>query len=232
MHMDQITIDNIAVNIVRKKIKHMNLSVRSPHGHVRVVAPLKMSEANIHYFITKNLNWIKQKIKKYQKVELLTPPRYESGEYHYYLGQRYCLKVIPTTSESKIQLAENNILDFYAHEQSTLISRQVVMAQWYRTQLKQEIIPLLAKWQSIIGVSITECRIRYMKTRWGVCNIASRQIVLSSELIKKPLYCLEYIIVHELVHLLEASHNHRFKAYMDKFMPEWRRYKKELDERY
>jgi predicted metal-dependent hydrolase len=229
--MNQIIIDNIAVNIVRKKIKHMNLSVRSPHGHVRVAAPLKMSEASIHYFITTNLNWIKQKIKKYKKVDLLNPPQYESGEYHHYLGQCYCLNVISTTGESRIQLRDDGIINFYAHEQSSLISRQVVMTQWYRTQLKQEIIPLLAKWQRIIGVSITDFRIRYMKSRWGVCNIETRQIVLSSELIKKPLYCLEYIIVHELVHLLEASHNHRFKAYMDKYMPEWRQYKKELDER-
>jgi predicted metal-dependent hydrolase len=226
--MFQIIVSDIVIDIVRKAVKHLRLTIY-PTGKVHLAAPLKMPEKTIQTFALSKVPWIKKHKKKFDNY---TPPptlEYISGETHYYQGTGYLLNVIEKKGTGMAVMRDDLSIDLYVRENSDLAQRQRVMTAWYRQQMKEQIIPLIDKWQAIIGVKITECGIKQMKTKWGTCNIRVRRIWLNLDLIKKPIHCLEYVIVHELVHLLERRHNARFKHYMDKFMPEWRHYKADLN---
>lgn len=229
--MTQIIINDIVVDVIRKKIKTLRLVVSPPEGRVKIAVPLRSDEATLRLFILSKLSWIRKHQARFMQQVLEAPREYLSGEGLYYQGERYQLNLIPHEGRTKIKINSAFTLDFYIHPDSDIASRERAIITWYRRQLTQEMLPLLDKWQTIIGVRAADCRIKQMKTKWGSCNTRTHRIWLSLELIKKSRQCLEYVIVHELVHLLEPSHNHRFKAFMDKFMPEWRVYKRELNNR-
>ncbi len=229
MSTEQITVANTSFQITRKKIKNLYLRVSVADGSLKITAPLKLSEQKIKAFITSKLAWIEKQKIKYQNRTAPIIYRYTTGESHYYQGNCYALNVIHHETKAQVILNDQATIDLYIAENSSITQRQRIMANWYRKKIKEAIPPLLAKWQNIIGVEITDCRIKQMKTRWGTCNIKQRRIWLNLELAKKPQHCLEYIIVHELVHLLERYHNARFYAYMDRFLPQWQSYKKELN---
>ena len=153
---------------------------------------------------------------------------YISGENHYFQGQSYLLNVI-YSKKNIVMLCDKQYINLYVTEGSSYNKRNRVMNQWYRQQLHEQIIIYINKWQKIIGVIINGYGVKKMKTKWGSCNVKTRYIWFNLELVKKPLYCLEYVVVHELVHLLERKHNARFKSYMDKLMPNWRNHRKELN---
>ena len=154
--------------------------------------------------------------------------KFVSGETHYYKGTSYLLNVIYRNGFPKIVVQGDGHIDLYVREGSTTEQREKVMTEWYRKQLKQELPSLIAKWEEVIGVKIKEYNVKQMKTRWGTCNVSARRIWINLELAKKPEHCLEYLVVHEMVHLLERKHNAHFKSQMDKFIPQWRTYRKEL----
>ncbi len=154
--------------------------------------------------------------------------KFISGETHYYKGVGYLLNVIYRKGFPKVVIRNGGYIDLYVREGSITAQREKVMTEWYRKQLKQELPSLIAKWEEIIGVKIKEYNVKQMKTRWGTCNVSARRIWINLELAKKPEHCLEYLVVHEMVHLLERRHNAHFKSQMDKFVPQWRDYKKEL----
>lgn len=147
---------------------------------------------------------------------------------HYYQGNRYLLNMIYREGTPAVSIRNNKMLDLFVRPGSDTSERERVSTTWYRRQLKEAIGPLIAKWEKIIGVQVDEWNVKQMKTKWGTCNIEARRIWLNLELIKKPVYCLEYIIVHEMIHLLERHHNERFLQYMSRFMPLWQHYRKEL----
>lgn len=228
--MSQIIINEIAMEIVRKNIKHLRLMVQEK-GEVKISAPLRMSIETVRSFIISKLPWIKK-----HQTKLLSQVRkslyeYVSGEHHDYQGQTYLLQVTPYQGKDQVIVHPEGILELRAQSDSCLKDRQQVMINWYQQQLRQQLAWLIPKWEATIGVKALEWKIRSMKTRWGSCNTTVRRICLNLELIKKPLFCLEYVIVHEMVHLLEPSHNHRFKSLMDRFMPKWREYKDELNQK-
>lgn len=233
-----IVINNeLIVNLVRKKIKNINLSI-SRDGAVKVSAPLRVPVSSIEKFVLSKKAWINKHLDKFQNKPLSAEREYIDGEVHYYLGRAYALRinstdnidslsrVVPGSISTAIN-GSSQYLDIY--KSTSNISTKYVLNTWYRAQLANIADELLSKWQEVIGVSICGYNIKQMKSRWGSCHPIKRHITLNFELIKVPLECLEYVVVHELVHILEASHNHRFKAFMDQFLPDWRTIKKQLN---
>ncbi|MDD2230046.1 MAG: SprT family zinc-dependent metalloprotease [Candidatus Cloacimonetes bacterium] len=220
--MQQITVGDYTIDLVRKDIKNLHLSVSPPTGRIRLAVPRQLDDETIRRHIVSKLGWIKKHIAEFEQTERLSPLEYLSGESHYLAGKRYLLKVIPDSRINKIELRGDSYIDLYEKPGTALAHRQQMLQEWYRARLKVRIEPLILKWQEIIGVQIDEWAVKQMKTRWGTCNIRAKRIWINLELAKKSEDCLEYIIVHELMHLLEKYHNDHFKVLMDKYLPDWR----------
>lgn len=225
----QITVDGLIVDIVRKDIKNLHLGIYPPAGRIRVAAPLRVNDEAVRLFTISRLGWIKSQQAKFQNQERQSAREFISGESHYYQGRRYLLNVEYRAGTPAVNIRNNKTLDLFVRPGSDTQERERVLTNWYRRQLKEEIAPLIAKWEETIGVQVAEWGVKQMKTKWGTCNIEARRIWLNLELIKKPVHCLEYIIVHEIVHLLERHHNERFMTYMNRFMPLWQHYREELN---
>jgi predicted metal-dependent hydrolase len=228
--MHQITVNDLVVNVVRKDIKNLHLAVCPPDGWVRVSAPLRVNDEAVRLAVISKLAWIKRQQAKFAGQERQSAREYISGESHYYWGRRYLLNVIYHDAPPRVVVRNNTKLDLYVRTGSDLARRERALLAWYRQQLKAAIPPLVAKWEDVMGVQVAEWRVKRMKTRWGTCNVQARRIWLNLELVKKPPNCLEYIVVHEMVHLLERLHNERFVAYMDQFLPQWRLLRAELNQ--
>ena len=228
--MHQIVVNNMVVDVVRKKIKNLHLAVYPPNGRVRVAAPLHIDDEAVRLAVISRLVWIKRQQAKFEGQERQSAREYVSGESHYFHGNRYLLDVVYRDAPPKVILHSNSQLELSVRPGSDTIQRERVLLNWYRQQLKEEIPTYISKWEAIIGVEVAEWRIKQMKTKWGTCNIEQRRIWLNLELAKKSTRCLEYIIVHELVHLMERKHNERFIALMDQFMPQWRLLRAELNQ--
>ncbi len=226
--MDIITLGSITIDVELKDIKNVHLSVYPPKGRVRIAAPLRMNLDTIRIYAISKLGWIKAQQKKFQSQLREAPREFLSKEGHYYLGSRYLLKVIEHNAPPEINIKHKTI-ELRIRPNTDLEKRKSIMDEWYRSQLKSIVPPIITKWEKIMGVSLNEFAIKKMKTKWGTCNRGASRIWLNLELAKKPFYCIEYIIVHELVHLLERNHNERFVAYMNQFLPEWKHLKNELN---
>lgn len=218
----QIIVEDIDVQIVRKKIKNLHLRVYPPDGRVHVAVPMHIKDDVIRLTVMDKLSWIRKQQVRLSKLPAPTPREMISGECHYYLGEPYSLVVIERQGKHELVLKNNSQMLLYVRADADVDKRATVLTEWYRQQIKALLPELIQKWEPIVGVKVEEWAIKKMKTRWGSCNISSSRIWLNLELMKKPIQCLEYVLVHEMVHLLERYHNKNFKAYMDRFMPEWR----------
>jgi len=217
----RIELGDITVDVILKDIKNVHLSVYPPAGRVRISAPKRMSLDTIRVFAISKLDWIKQQQAKLRAQERETPRDYVDRESHYVWGKRYLLTVTESDAPPAIELKHSRML-LRVRPRTGEARREALVEEWYREQLKDAVPPLLVKWQPLLGVGVERFFVQRMKTRWGSCNHKERTIRLNTELAKKPAECLEYIVVHELVHLLEPTHNARFIALMDRFMPKWR----------
>ena len=226
--MSQIKLGDIAVDVVLKDIKNVHLSVYPPTGSVRISAPKRMSMETIRVFAISKLDWIKQQQKKLREQERETPREYLDRESHYVWGKRYLLTVSESDERPLIELKHSSML-LRVRPRTAEDKRQALVEAWYREQLKEAVPPLLARWQPLLGVTVERFFVQRMKTKWGSCNHKARTIRLNTELTKKPAECLDYIVVHELVHLLEPTHNARFVALMDRFMPKWQFHRQVLN---
>ena len=225
----QITINDLVVDVVRKDIKNLHLAVYPPSGRVRVAAPLRINDEAVRLFTLSRLGWIRRQQARYAEQERQSAREYVSGESHYYHGDRYLLDVTYAKGMPTVSIRNKKILELCVRPDSDTAERERVLTAWYRQQLKREIPPLLAKWEAIVGVTVNDWGVKQMKTKWGTCNIQARRIWFNLELIKKPAACLEYIVVHELVHLLERRHNAQFVAHMNRLMPLWEHHREELN---
>ena len=224
----QVKLGDLSLNVILKDIKNVHLSVHPPTGRVTVSAPLRMSLDTIRVFAISKLGWIKQQQRKFQEQERETPREYLDRESHYVWGRRYLLKVVEESAPPNISFKHNKmILQISAGTNDE--TKQAVVARWYRTQIKAAVPELIAKWEPLVGVKVERVFVQKMKTKWGSCNPGSRSIRLNTDLAKKPRECLEYIVVHEMVHLIERHHNDRFRKYMDQLLPQWHRYQGELN---
>lgn len=227
--MQQITISNITVDVIRKDIKNMHLAVYPPTGRVRIAIPLSVNEEAVRLFAISKLGWIKRHQRKFDNQERLTPREYKERESHYFQGKRYLLMIKETDGVGFVDLKGKTYLDLYVRKNASFENKQRVINEWHRKELKNMLPELIEFWEKKIDVKVEFCGIKQMKTKWGSCNIEKKRIWLNLELAKKPIHCLEYILVHEMVHLLERNHNDRFKSYMDSFLPNWKQFKDELD---
>lgn len=226
--MKYLIINDISIGLERKRIKNMYLKVQPPDGHVLITAPLRMSEEEIRGFVLTKLDWIVLQQERLRQRHTGSPLNLVTGDEIYLWGQKYTLEVIPKAGRPKLNLAGDRLI-LSVPGDSTEEQRKKVLDLWYKEQLLSQIPFLIMKWEKIIGVKAEGFTVRDMKTRWGTCNIRTRKICLSLQLARKKPECLEYVVVHELVHLLEHSHNSTFKAYLDRFLPEWRSIKKEMN---
>jgi len=217
------------VDVVRKDIKNLHLAVYPPAGRVRVAAPLRMSDEAVRLAVISRLAWIKRQQAKFEGQERQSAREYVTGESHYFQGQRYRLNVVYHNKPPKVAFRNKITMDLFVRTGSDTAQRERVLLAWYRKQLKEAVPSLISKWEAILGVKVAEWGVKQMKTKWGSCNKDARRIWLNLELAKKPVQCLEYIVVHEMVHLLERHHNDRFTKHMDKFMPQWRLIRSELN---
>jgi predicted metal-dependent hydrolase len=224
-----IRISGLLIEVVRKKIKNLHLGVYPPAGRVRVAAPLHVTDEAVRLAVITRLAWIKRQRAKFEKQERQSDREYVTGESHYFQGRRYRLNVVYQKGRAHVVVRNKSTIDLFVREGSTTAQREKVFIEWYRQQLKAIIPPLIEKWERIIRVTVTDWRVKAMKTRWGSCSVHAGRIWLNLELVKKPQQCLEYVIVHEIVHIIEKSHNDRFASLMDSFMPQWRLHRDELN---
>ncbi len=216
----KIQIGEIAADVVRKDIKNVHLSVHPPTGRVTISAPSRMSLNTIRVFAIAKIGWIRQQQKKLLSQERETPREYLNRESHYVWGERYLMKIIVDEGPPSVILVHRR-MTFRARVDWDRKKKEEFIDGWYRSLIKAAAAPLIAKWERRMGVEVERFFVQRMKTKWGSCNAGARTIRLNTDLAKKPRECLEYIVVHELIHMLEPSHNARFIALMDEFMPNW-----------
>lgn len=219
--MATMEIGSIAMQINRKAIKHLHISVLPPDGRVRVSAPETMSDTAIRMAVISRIPWIRQQQRDFAKQPRQSEREMVSGESHYLWGRRYRLDVIERPGRHEVK-ADHGKLRLWVQPGTSTDQCRRVLDAFYRHQLKERVQKLLPLWQDCAGVEVADWGVKKMKTKWGSCNTQARRIWLNLELAKKPPECLEYILVHELVHLLERNHNDRFKAHMDRLLPDWR----------
>lgn len=227
--MHQIEVNGLTVDVVRKNIKNLHLAVYPPNGRIRVAAPMRVNDEAVRLAVVAKLGWIKRQQAKFEEQERESLREYVSGESHYFQGNRYLLNVIEQNGTPHVVIRNKKKIDLYIRPNSSQAQKEKVFSTWYREHLRTEIPALVTKWEKRIGVHADEWIIKKMKTKWGSCNIENKRILVNLELAKKSERCLEYIVVHELVHLLERPHNDQFLALMNKFMPNWKQYRDELN---
>ena len=223
-----IELADISLDVIHKDIKNVHLSVHPPLGRVTISAPLQMDLETIRLFCISKLGWIRKQQAKLKNQKRETAREYVTRESLYYLGQRYLLKVIEQNAAPKVVLKHNTI-ELYFRKDSSVKQREEVLQSWYRQQLRELIPQYIAKLEKKMNVKVAEICIRTMKTKWGSCNVKAKRIWLNTELAKKPIESIEYILVHEMAHLLERNHNEKFIFYMDKFLPKWKHLREELN---
>ena len=226
--MQEIQLGDITIEVTQKDIKNVHLSVYPPFGQVKIAAPLRMNLDTIRIYAITKLSWIRKQQSKIKAQKREAPREYLTKESHYYLGKRYLLKVIEHNLPPIVKLKHNTI-ELYVRFGTDTAKRKDILDEWYRSKLKEIIPSIITKWESVLKVEVNHFGIKKMKTKWGTCNIESQRIWLNLELAKKPIICLEYIIIHEMTHLLERNHNTRFVALMNQFMPNWKEVKEELN---
>ena len=211
----RIQLGDIALDVVRKDIKNVHLSVHPPTGRVRIAAPERMSLDTVRVFAIAKLPWIKRQQRKMREQERETPREYLNRESHYVWGRRYLLKVIEADQPSSVELSHGRMV-LRVRSRTDTPKRQTILEEWQREQLRNAVPPLIEKWERLMGVKVRRFFVQRMKTKWGSCNHRAGSIRLNTDLARKPRECLEYIVVHEMVHLLEPTHSPRFLAIRSK----------------
>ena len=225
----QIEISGIKIEVQKKKVKHLRLVVAPPDGRVRVSAPLHFSDDSILSFVSSKIDWIKRQQERFADQPRQAERKYVSGETLYVFGQQYFLRVEHGGKKNSLVLSGNEAV-LTVREESTAKQREAFLNEWYRALLKEKIALYLPKWEEITGLRPESWQVKNMTTRWGTCNVSARRIWINLELAKKPIECLEYVILHELAHLRVYNHGKDFAAIMDRHMPNWREIRKRLND--
>lgn len=228
--MDSVIIDDIEITVIRKKVKNINLSIHLPTGSVRVSVPMHLHEKEIRSYLSSKIPWIQKKLTQFEEQDPSERIVYRSGERHALFGKSFVLRVVDTSGLQGVRLVGDETMELHVAPKHTVEMREHILQEWYRANLKECIPSYIAKWEAILGITINEWRIKRMKTRWGTCNVQKKRIWINLELARKPLRCLDYLIAHEMIHLLEPSHNATFYSLMDHYLPEWRALRAELNE--
>lgn len=222
-------VDGINIEVLKKNIKNIHLGVYPPDGRVRVAAPLYTTDENIRLLIISKLKWIKDQREKFLSQERQSKREYVSGESFYLWGRQYLLRVIETNGQSKVKIENNKQINLYVKKSLTVMDKEKIMNNWYRKELKKKLPDIIKKYENIINVPVNDYGIRIMKTKWGSCNTSLGKIWINLQLVKRPVNCLEYVVAHEIIHLIEKNHNDNFKELINKYYPNWKSAKEELN---
>jgi predicted metal-dependent hydrolase len=229
--MHVLAIDEFQVEVDRKEIKNMHLSVYPPHGRIHVAAPSYVDDEAIRLFVMSRKPWILKQVRELSEQERESQRQFISGESHYLFGRRYILRVIDQVGPSKISVCGNTHIEFRVDSSRDRFQRETFFKEWYREQLREVVRPLVSKWSKELGVEVEDWDIRQMKTKWGSCNVSGKSLLFNLELAKQPYHCIEYIVVHELTHLIERNHNVTFFDLLKDALPNWEHRKAELNKR-
>lgn len=226
-NVSKINISDIEIDVVKKDIKNIHIGVYPPYGRVRVASPLNTKDENIRLAVISRLSWIKKQKENFENQPRQSVREMVNAESHYFFGHRYLLEVIYRNGKHEI-IKQHSKLELYVRKNTTHENKLLVLNEWYRSELKKELEKLVAKWEKKIGVKLNRWEVKKMKTKWGSCNIESKNIWFNLELAKVPVECIEYIVLHEMVHLLERHHNERFKELLGSYLSDWESRKKLL----
>ncbi len=222
-----LTIENLEIKVTQKRMKNMRVVIHPPLAEIRVSAPLRLSLKRIKAFVISKLDWIKKQKLVVENQKRESPKKFIQGELHDFFGEKYSLKIFENSATNSVKLVEENI-QIRSKKSHARNGLELMLDKFYREQLTKIIPKFIADFEKKMHVKVDEFRIKKMKTRWGTCNPMARRIWINLELAKKPAQCLEYIVLHEMVHLLERHHNKKFFAHMDHFMPAWRDHRNKL----
>lgn len=227
--MSEIEIGGVKIRINRKAIKNIHLSVHPPEGKVTIACPESTKDETLRLYLASKIGWIKRQQKLLQGKDRQSPRKYVTGETHYLFGKAYRLKVLQMDGKPFVQVKGKSVVELNVHVGASVEAKAELMKEFYRVHLKIVLTKMVDDWCRKMDVQPEDWRVKAMKTKWGSCNTEKKTLLFNLELAKKPKTCVEYIVVHELVHLLERLHNDRFVSYMDRFLPMWRRRKEELN---
>ena len=225
---DVLDLGELHAEVARKAIKHVHLSVLPPAGKVRVAAPQHMPLETIRLFVVSKLSWIRSQQRKLQSQNREPPREFLNKESHYLWGKRYLLEISRANAAPTVSLSPRK-LHLQVRPGTDQSRCEEVLDAWYRQQLREALPKLMDKWEPLLGVKVRRVFVQRMKTKWGSCTPVSGHIRLNTDLAKKPSECLEYIVVHEMVHLLEPTHNERFVALLDQHLPHWKQLRRLLN---
>lgn len=226
--METIQVAEINVKVTFKAIKNIHLSVHPPNGNVTLSAPPRYDLDTLRLYVISRLDWVREKIVKFQQQERVPARNYINNETHYFFGQRFKLFLKETKGKQTIEKKIDSLI-MHVRIASDRNKRAGIMDNWHRKELKIITKEFVQKWEPKLNVKVIDFGVKKMKTKWGTCNSKEGRIWLNLELAKMPKHCIEYIVVHEMVHLLERSHNKRFVALLDHHMPGWQMLKDELN---
>lgn len=220
-----MVVAGIEIELVQKDIKNLHLAVYPPDGRVRLAAPLDVNEKTLEMYVSSKIPWIRRQQRRFAQIDRQKPRQYIDRESHYYLGKRYLLRIYDTNPSHrypKVLCKTKSYIDLYVPEEYTTDQKARLMQDWYRAQLKTILSELVPKWESILGVKVGQLRVQNMRTKWGSCNTERKTVQFNLELAKKPYECIEYVVAHELTHLIVRTHGDEFKMYLDRYIPNWR----------
>lgn len=224
----RIALGAFEADVVFKDIRNVHLTILPPTGRVRISAPRHMALDTVRVFALSKLTWIKAQRRKMAAQEREAAREYLERESHFVWGRRYLLRLIDSEAAPAVELRHRTlVLSLRPH--ADVAARNALLSRWYRDQVRVRASVAVAKWSRALAIEAPRVHVQHMKTKWGSCSPERGSIRLNTELAKKPPGCLEYIVLHELVHLLEPTHNDRFKALMRTFMPEWEDRRRELN---
>ena len=224
----QLNIADITIEVIKKGIKNMHIAVYPPNGRVRIAAPEQTSDDAIRLFGVSKIAWIKKNQQKYLAQERETVREYLNGESLMYKGKRYLLKIVDNAADDKVVIINKKYVEVHNKAFSNPFSVEKQYENWLRLELKKTVERTIKKWEEVTKIKVGNWKIQKMKTRWGSCSKVTGNILVNFELIKKPETCIEYVVLHEIIHLVEPKHNDNFIKHLDKFLPKWRIYKQEL----
>jgi predicted metal-dependent hydrolase len=223
-------VSSLTVETIRKDIKNIHLGVYPPNGRIRMAVPLRTSDESARLFVISKTSWIKKQQKVFSNHTRQTPRKYVTGETHYIFGKAYRLDIIKSNESPKIKIRKKTHIELNIKSRTTIKGKEKLFNEFYRSELENMISKSIKKWEKKVGVKPKEYRIKKMKTKWGTCNDKDKRIWLNLELAKKPYHCIDYVIVHELIHLKERKHNDRFISLLESAYPRWQEHKEELNQ--
>jgi len=225
--INKILAGDIEITVTRKRIKNLHLRIIPPRGDVLISAPYLMSQRSIEKFALSKLDWINRHRQRIISAEPSVPHLYETGETHFLFGESCILEIAEGDRQGQV-IKEDTRIILHLKGPADALRREKFMDKWYAGQLEQVLLGYIGKYEPVMGVKVKEVKIRKMKTRWGTCNPRAARLRFNLELARRPLHIVEYIVLHEMVHLLEPGHNKRFYSFMDRWMPGWKNYRREL----